>query len=74
MRCYYIRADGRCEGQYEGFACIGPKCRANKEPPCEYYVQGFYCSKYRRFGCEGLSRCPGLSVPVMKVKRENAKA
>jgi hypothetical protein len=74
MRCFYLQKDGRCEGRYKGVACIGSKCRAEKDPPCEHYIQGFYCSKYRRFGCEGLSNCAPSVQVMVKNKRERAKA
>jgi hypothetical protein len=74
MKCYYLLEDGTCDGLYKGFACIGRRCRAEKEPPCEHYVQGFYCSKYRRFGCVGLSNCTGDIVEdYARVRRERAK-
>lgn len=75
MKCYYLQMDGRCEGRYKGFACIGGKCRAEKDPPCEHYVQGFYCSKYRRFGCVGISNCTGSVEDHARVRQqEKARA
>lgn len=62
MRCVHLEEDGRCSGMYKGFACIGARCRAEQEPPCPHYDKGFYCTKYRRFGCVGMSKC---NVPVV---------
>jgi len=75
MRCYYLTGDGKCEGRYKGFACIGAKCRAEKDPPCEHYDKGFYCLKYRRFGCPGLTKCneEHALIPA-RTRREKAKA
>lgn len=70
MDCQHLLADGLCNGRYSGFACIGPKCKAVKEPLCEHYEQGFYCRKFRRFGCIGLSRCQGDLDVYMRVTQE----
>ena len=70
MKCFYLQKDGRCSGRYKGFACIGTKCRADKDPPCEHYDQGFYCRKFQRFGCVGQSRCGETVDTYLKVSRE----
>lgn len=61
MECAHLLADGLCNGRYRGFACIGPRCKADKGPACEHYDRGFYCMKFHRFGCIGPSKCQGLS-------------
>lgn len=73
MQCQYLTNDGLCDGRYKGFACIGPRCKAEREPVCEHYDQGFYCKKFRRFGCIGLSKCRGELGEYMRVCEE-AKA
>ncbi len=67
MKCFHILPNGKCDGMYHGFMCIGEKCRADKEPPCANYDKGFYCTKFRRFGCVGVSRCGGTLEEYMRV-------
>jgi hypothetical protein len=73
MKCYYLRPDGKCDGRYKDLGCIGSRCRAEKDPPCPHYDQGFYCTKFRRFGCVGLSNCTGSIDEYMKLTRPRAK-
>ncbi len=75
MRCVHLEEDGRCSGMYKGFACIGDRCKAEKEPPCPHYDKGFYCTKYRRFGCVGMSKCGDtVEVHLKAVRSPRAKA
>jgi hypothetical protein len=75
MKCVHILSDGKCAGMYKGFTCIGDKCRSEKEAPCEFYDKGFYCKKFGRFGCVGLSKCSGTLEQYMKVANsDRAKA
>lgn len=75
MRCVHLEEDGRCSGRYKGFGCIGERCRADKEPPCPHYVDGFYCRRFGRFGCVGLSKCEGsVDAYLRAVQRPKARA
>jgi len=73
MQCIHFNADGVCKGKYNGFACIGPKCKAEKDPPCEYNDQDFYCRKFKRFGCVGRSNCTSLEEYLKSVNRKATK-
>jgi len=72
MKCVHLEDNGRCSGQYKGFTCIGEKCRAEKELPCPHFDQGFYCTKFRRFGCVGMSKC-GIDHSGLLKAPERAK-
>ena len=74
MRCHYIKEDGKCSGQYKGFKCIEEKCKAEREPVCEFYPNGFYCTKLGRFGCIGRSKCDGTIQSYIQAANPKAKA
>lgn len=74
LRCLYLQKDGKCSGRYKGFACIGDRCKADKEA-CPHYDRGFYCTKFGRFGCVGMSRCGETVDEYLRVfHRPKAKA
>lgn len=75
MHCAFRLEDGRCNGKYKGFACIGAKCRGEKEMPCPFYDHNYYCRKFRRFGCVGRSRCGETVEEYLRVMdMDRAKA
>ena len=73
MECIHLDSDGVCKGKYSGFACIGPKCKAERDPPCEHNEQEFYCRKFKRFGCVGRSNCTSLEDYLKAVNRKGIK-
>jgi len=73
MDCPYISEDGQCQGPYKGFGCIGEKCQVDKEVTCPHLVDGYYCSRYHRFGCPGPSNCSSIDEYMEFFRKEKAQ-
>jgi hypothetical protein len=77
MSCDYLDPEGKCTGQYRGFACIKDMCRAELRKRCEFSTpEGFYCLKYRRFECVGAGNCATLEqyMEFIRQRKEKARA
>jgi hypothetical protein len=59
-KCKNIDDSGLCHGTYDGFGCIGDKCKdPTAGPPqdhCTYMRGDGYCKRFKKFHCDS-GRC-----------------
>ncbi len=65
IKCKNIDDDGLCRGLYDGFGCIGDKCKDTTAGPasnkCTFMRGDGYCQKYGKFHCIGEDKCEEFS-------------
>lgn len=56
-KCRNVDDTGICHGLYEGFGCIGDKCKDDSAGPaenqCTYMRGDGYCKRFKKFHCIG---------------------